>query len=412
MAVITDLKEKFLGIFDEQNIEEKSPFAKEALRLLEEMQLPNQKQEEWKYTPVAKFLDKDYQLGENYTNLDTLKNELDLPADAYLLVFVNGFFAKELSFFDESEFLLKTKASPCKSAELEGNFFTCLNVLFAEEGVQISVPKNKKVSKPVWVRSITLANENPIFSQLSHHLILEQGAEMTLIEDSKSNGEKDIFQNHLLIAHIDSGAKLTHFKLQTDKKNAHQVSRSNFLLKKDAQLHDFVFTFSKGFVRNNLDIKLDENNEVFLNGLTILGENAFADHHTVADHKKPHSYSNQFYKGIYSGAAHGVFNGKIFVRPDAQKTNAFQANRSILLSEKARIDAKPQLEIFADDVKCSHGATTGMLDEDALFYLRARGIPFAEARKLLLTAFAAEVFDKIEQADLRKFIESESVNLF
>jgi Fe-S cluster assembly protein SufD len=379
--------------------------AKEALRLLEEMPLPNLKQEEWKYTPVARFLDRNYLLGKK-AQIGNLSLP-QLPLEANLITFINGFFAPELSDFQEIDFTFQNEPAEASKLELEGNFFTCLNVLFAEDGARIYVPKNRKVAKPLWLRSISQTDENAVFSQIRHQITLEKGSELVLIEENLTFGKFDAFQNIVLSADIAENAKLTHYKLQRDNEKGHQVNRSNFTLEDNAQLHDYVFSYGKGFVRNNLDIKLSVNNEVFMNGLTVLTDSAFTDHHTVADHRKPHSYSNQFYKGIYTGNSHCVFNGKIFVRPDAQKTNAFQSNRNILLSDTARIDTKPQLEIFADDVKCSHGATTGRLDDEAMFYLRARGIPFSEARKLLLHAFAGEVMEKIHDENLRDYIEKE-----
>ncbi|HLZ16294.1 MAG TPA: Fe-S cluster assembly protein SufD, partial [Cyclobacteriaceae bacterium] len=206
---------------------------------------------------------------------------------------------------------------------------------------------------------------------------------------------------------VGENASLDYVKIQNDEGNLHQVANSLIHQSGGSKLNTFTLTLSGTLIRNNFNIAIDgENCESHFYGLYLLNGGTLADNHTVVDHMKPNSYSNEMYKGVMDGNSKGVFNGKIFVRPHAQKTNAFQSNRNILLTDTATINTKPQLEIWADDVKCSHGCTAGQLDEEALFYLRSRGISLQEAKAMLLYAFAAETLEPIKNNALKTYLNS------
>jgi Fe-S cluster assembly protein SufD len=214
------------------------------------------------------------------------------------------------------------------------------------------------------------------------------------------------FNNALTEIVVDTDAILDHYKIQDEHELGNLVSTTQVIQKKQSVFTTHTSTLSGSLVRNNLTIVLDDEHiESHLNGLYLTADNQVVDNHTVVDHRKPNCNSNQLYKGIIDGKSTATFNGKIFVRKDAQKTNAFQSNKNILLSETGTINTKPQLEIYADDVKCSHGSTTGKLDEEKIFYLRARGIGIINAKKLLMHAFASEVVNTIKNVGLREYVE-------
>ena len=205
---------------------------------------------------------------------------------------------------------------------------------------------------------------------------------------------------------VDENASLSYYSIQNDKGNRFQYSHTEIYQKKSSNVNTYTFNLQGKLLRTNLNLIIDgEGIESHMYGLYLLAGNTIADNHTIVDHKKPHSMTNELYKGIMNDHSKGIFNGKIFVRPQAQKTNAFQANRNILLSDTATINTKPQLEIWADDVKCSHGCTTGQLDEEALFYLTTRGIQKDTARAMMLYAFAGEITEKIPHDGIRAYVD-------
>jgi Fe-S cluster assembly protein SufD len=237
--------------------------------------------------------------------------------------------------------------------------------------------------------------------------ILEKGSQLSVIEKFDSMGEHPVFHNFSEEWIVKEKSHLEYCKIQNDAGKSYQVANTVIHQSNASRLNTFTLTLNGQLVRNNLGITIDgENCESHFYGLYLLHGNTFGDNHTVVDHKKPNSFSNELYKGIMDGNSKGVFNGKIFVRPHAQKTNAFQSNRNILVSDSATVNTKPQLEIWADDVKCSHGCTSGQLDEDALFYLRSRGIAAPIAKAMLLYAFASEVLTPIQNETLKSYLDN------
>jgi Fe-S cluster assembly protein SufD len=237
--------------------------------------------------------------------------------------------------------------------------------------------------------------------------VVGKSSEVTVVEKFDSIGSNPNFSNIVTEAIVAENASLNFYSIQADHGNRYQFGQTTIRQANHSRVNTYTFTLDGKFVRNNLHLQLDgEGCESHMYGLYLLHGDTLADNHTVADHRKPNSFSNELYKGVLEGNAKGIFNGKIFVRPQAQKTNAFQSNRNILLSEKATINTKPQLEIWADDVKCSHGCTTGQLDEEAMFYLRSRGIEKNTARAMMLYAFVAEVLENIPNESLKVFIDA------
>ncbi|MGZ5303232.1 MAG: Fe-S cluster assembly protein SufD, partial [Bacteroidia bacterium] len=280
------------------------------------------------------------------------------------------------------------------------------NTAYARQGVFIYVPRGKKMSLPVHVLYISGANEKP-FVQLRNLIVAEESAEVTVVENYQSVGDGESFLNVVTEISAAPNANVEHYKIQLENNQANHVNLTQIHQQKDSTVRNFTVALGGNILRNDLNYTLDDQNcEAYLNGLYVSADSQLIDNHSFVDHAKPNCYSNEFYKGIMMHKSTAVFNGKIMVRPDAQKTNAYQSNKNILLSPEAKINAKPQLEIFADDVKCSHGATTGQLDEEALFYMRSRGIGEEDARAILTFAFAEDVLFDIKIEPLRAFLEA------
>ncbi|MEM1137996.1 MAG: Fe-S cluster assembly protein SufD [Bacteroidota bacterium] len=392
----------------------------EALNTLQGLSYPTVRHEEWKYTNLTKLLSNNYAFNAP-SNLDkaaVLAFSLQ-DLDAHKLVFINGVFKKEFSSYSSEKgiHILSLKeaykehselieANFGKYAEIENEPFTALSTAFALDGVFILAEKSSIASKPVFVLSITDTAEYPVIAQPRNLVLAEENAQITIIEDFVSIGENPAFLNYVSEFKVDKHAHVDHYKLQNKAAKNFYVGTTQVQQSNNSNYNNTVVTLGGGLVRNNLNILLDgEHCEAFMNGLFMLKDQDHVDNHTMVDHMKPNSYSNELYKGVLDGRSTGVFNGKIYVRKYAQKTNAFQENKNILLSENATVDTKPQLEIWADDVKCSHGATTGALDEEPLFYLRSRGIGEDKARALLMNAFAADVISRIKSDAFKKHIE-------
>ena len=236
-------------------------------------------------------------------------------------------------------------------------------------------------------------------------ILLKKSSHVSFSEEFIGSTKKMNFSNSVAEIFLHENSKLDYFSCQDFKNNFH-FNSINVFQKKDSISNFHTYSFSGATIRNNLNISLkDKNCYANMYGFYAIKNNSHIDNHTTVDHMDENSISNEHYKGIVEGGSRGVFNGKIYVRQKAQKTNAFQSNNNILLSDNAKVNTKPQLEIWADDVKCSHGCTVGQLDEDALFYLMSRGIPKKEATSILLSAFSSDITEKIEDENLRKHYE-------
>jgi Fe-S cluster assembly protein SufD len=293
-----------------------------------------------------------------------------------------------------------------KLVDSDADYFAAMNTAFWQDGLLIHVPANTKVEKPLFILHIHDSTSSQVIAHTRLLAVVESNSELTIIEKFNSVGDQPVLHTFSEEIVMEENSQLEYCKIQNDQGNSYQVANTLIHQSNSSKVNTFTLTLNGKLIRNNFGITIDgENCESHFYGLYVLNSNTIADNHTVVDHRKPNSFSNEMYKGIMDDSSKGVFNGKIFVRPFAQKTNAFQSNRNILLTDTASVNTKPQLEIWADDVKCSHGCTTGQLDEEAVFYLQSRGISRSIAKAMLLYAFAGEVLEPIKNSELKEYLD-------
>ncbi len=396
------------------------PLREKALQVFEQLGVPTSRHEEWKYTNIKTKLSKDFILAPLDSEVNNaVKNYIaSLPPYAFRLVFLNGVFHSELSIIPEIEGLqianLKeafATNSPLiekyygKLTNLNEEHFSALNTAFVTDGAFIHVRKNVVIDEPIYLHYFFTASDANAFSQTRNLVVVEDGAAIQIAEDFRNASNITVQYNHVSEMFVGKNAQLNLVKLQIETKNVKGIHTLETQIERDGNFFVSTITFEADVIRNNISARLiGENAHADLSGLYLGKDNAHIDSHILVDHIAPNCTSNQLYKGVLNDDSTGVFNGKIFVKQDAQKTNAFQSSKAILLSKTASVYSKPQLEIFADDVKCSHGAAIGQLDENALFYLQARGIEKEDAKQLLTYAFAHEVIDNIKTKPLRQFL--------
>jgi Fe-S cluster assembly protein SufD len=394
---------------------------KAALKKFAEIGFPTKKDEEYKYTNLAEIVKKDYNffpINEHHITKEQI-DALHLGEENFdYIVFVNGVLHKELSKISIANIEMlsfnhalndeKHKAVFDKyfnTIALENNPFVDLNDAYCKFGFFLHVPKNTVIEKPIHVFYLSQNQQENTFYNTRNLLIVEENSKVEIIESHHNFDESFTFTNSVTEIFVYPNAKADWHKLQNDSDTSYLVDNTYAKQEKDSLATVNTFSFGGKLVRNNLDfIQNGSNINSFMNGITVIDKDQLVDHHTAVHHNQPNCESYQNYKGIFGGKSHGVFNGKIFVDKIAQKTNAYQQNNNVLLSEGSSIDTKPQLEIFADDVKCSHGCTVGQLDKDAMFYLRARGISEKEAKALLLYAFANDAMQNIDIEPLKQKI--------
>jgi Fe-S cluster assembly protein SufD len=334
---------------------------------------------------------------------------------------VNGIFSPELSLLQElpKGLIVTSLADAAKThaaifdthygkyVDVNNDAFIALNTAMAKDGVFIHVAKGAVIEKPIHILHIASADENTIINP-RNLIVVEENAQAKIIESFETIDSKaKIFNNAITEITVAKNTVVEHYKIQDENEAGFLMNTLQINQQDNSVFTTNTITLSGSLVRNNLTIVLDgEHIESHLNGLYLTRDHQLVDNHTLVDHRKPNCNSNELYKGIIDEKSTATFNGKIFVRKDAQKTNAFQSNKNILLSDDGSINTKPQLEIYADDVKCSHGTSTGKLDEDKIFYLRARGIGELSAKKLLMHAFASEVINTIKIDELRDYVEA------
>lgn len=385
-----------------------------SLIYLEEQGIPNNKQEDYKYFNAEAILKKEFKnIKQDFIavhNVDAFK-----LADTITLVVINGHYSEALSdklilkgLHIQSFSNLDEKGRRLISsiADPESDAFIALNTLFCGAGFYIKVENGTSLQIPIHILYVS-ATATEALVNTRNFIELEEGAEATVIEQQLVLGEGKLFTNYLSEKFVAKGARLKSYLFQNEGAQGFSINTSQVKLDRDSHYDNMSITLSGQAVRNNHGVALaGQNGEAHLNGLFVSNGSQLIDNHTLMDHQVPHCESNELYKGIISGKSTGVFNGKIFVRKDAQKTNAYQSSKNILLSDDATINTKPQLEIYADDVKCSHGTSTGKIDPEALFYLNSRGIGIESAKKLLLSSFAQEVTLKIDVDSLREHVTS------
>jgi Fe-S cluster assembly protein SufD len=388
---------------------------------LGELSFPSTSQEEWRFTNIAPLLQLPLHVAAaNGRHISAPDLEPFRFAGSHVLVFVDGRFREDLSSppakgaaWTASSLQGRLAAGDAglekhlaRHASFDANFFTALNTAFFYDGAFISVPAGAVMDQPVQLLFVA-ASERPGATVQARNLILaEANSELKLIETYVSLTSLPHVTNTVTEVFLGPQARLEHCLLQNENQGAFHIAAVQAVQCRGSHWVSHSIATGAQIARNQIQtLLLEEGAEAILNGLYLAQGEQLIDHHTVVDHAAPHCESHEFYHGILTDRSHGVFNGKIFVRPAAQKTNAKQTNRNLVLSENAVIDTKPQLEIFADDVKCTHGATVGQLNDEALFYLRSRGIGAAQARRMLIRAFAADVVERISIEPVREQLE-------
>lgn len=424
MALNIEGKEKFVNDFEtfsELYLRNNSlnGLRKSSIGRFYELGFPTIKNEEWKYTNVSAIEKNNFRFTTPSDKFSLTKNDIKpfliCGKDAIVLVFENGRFNKSLSVLDnlQKNVVISSLASSMdnemvmqhlgKHASIKTESFIALNTAFVFDGAFIHVPANIIVEHPVHFLYVSDSRVESIVSYPRNLIVTEKNSQIKIAESYHNiSAVNHHFTNSVTEVIIKENAKVEFDKFQNETIEAFHINHTETYQEKNSTFDISTITLGGGIVRNNLHIVLDgENCTSHLHGLYLVNGNQLVDNHTLVDHAKPNCYSNELYKGVIDDKGQGVFNGKIFVRKDAQKTNAYQSNKNILLSDDATMNAKPQLEIFADDVKCSHGATTGQLDDDALFYLRSRGIGEENAKALLNIAFANDVLNHISIEKMR-----------
>lgn len=392
-----------------------------AIKNFESKGFPTKKEEAWKYTSLNSVLKNDFSVfpkHENTIEFKDVKHFFLYEIDTYKLVFVDGKFNSFLSSTTHEGIdvcLLSSVLTKPKYKMVLDTYFnqiasrdeslTSLNTAFAQEGAYINIPKSKVADKPIEIINFSTGNESALMVQPRNLIIVGENAHVQIIERHQSLNGNPVLTNSVTEIFAQKRAIVDYYKIQNDEQTANLIDNTYISQKQESRVAVHTFSFGGNITRNNLNFyHFGERIDSTLKGITIIGDKQHVDHYTLVNHATPNCESHQNYKTILGGSSTGVFNGKIFVEKEAQKTDAFQQNNNILLSDKATINAKPQLEIFADDVKCSHGCTIGQLDESAMFYMQQRGIPQKEAKALLLYAFSNEVIESIKIPELKQRI--------
>ncbi|MDD3771664.1 MAG: Fe-S cluster assembly protein SufD [Weeksellaceae bacterium] len=386
----------------------------EAIDVFDKQGFPKRKDEEWRFTNLTPLLKKDYKLFPETEDISIgykdFKQYLLHDMDTYDIVFVNGVYSSYLSSTTHEEAdicVLSCAMEKMVYRPVIENYYgkiapkeeslVSLNTAFCKDGAYIYVPDKVILSKPIQVIFLSTAKEEEIMYHPRNLIVIGNNSQAQIIERHQTLNGKPNLTNSVSEIHVGRNSELDYYKIQNDTVEASLIDHTYIEQERDSVASVHTFSFGGNLTRNDLNFtQKGENCNSILNGITVIGGKQHVDHHTKVDHRFPNCDSHELYKGIFDENSHGVFNGKIYVHPEAQKLNSFQQNNNVLLTDKASIDTKPQLEIFADDVKCSHGCTVGQLDNMALFYMQQRGIPKKEAQALLLYAFAAEVLEHVK----------------
>lgn len=392
-----------------------------AIRNFELKGFPTKREEAWKYTSLTPVLKNDFSVfpkKENAIEFAEVKKYFLHEIDTYKVVFIDGVFSSFLSSTTHEKIdvcLMSSALNKPKYKEVIDQYFnkvasreeslTSLNTAFANEGAYINIPKKKIADKPIEILYFSTGNESALMVQPRNLIIVGEGAQAQIIERHQSLNNNPVLTNSVTEIFAEERSVVDCYKIQNDNLDASLIDNTYIAQKAKSNVSVHTFSFGGNLTRNNLNFyHQGERLESTLKGITIIEGKQHVDHYTLVNHASPNCESHQNYKGIYNDRSTGVFNGKIFVEKEAQKTDAFQQNNNIVLSDRASVNAKPQLEIFADDVKCSHGCTVGQLDERAMFYMRSRGIPQKEAKALLMYAFSNEVIESIRIPELKNRI--------
>ena len=410
-------KEKFLQQFD--SIPAKYAIQGEARAAIHNgLKFPTTKDEKWKYTRVNGIVEAEYH--QNATDLESI-DQFKIDADWTYMVFVNGVYSESLSDSIPEGITVKNFSSASGAdreqllsalgtlVDYKNEAFPSLNTSYFSDGAYISAGKNVEIENTLAILNIAHGAAQATNSRTLIHV--ESGAKLSVVQQFEGDANSASFTNSVAEIFVDANAKVNYYLIENEGEESSHVSNTNVSQKRDSHFKIVTVTKSGKLVRNNIHLAITEPGcESDMMGIYFTDGNQHVDNQTYADHQQDHCNSNELYKGVMTDRSTGVFNGKIMVHQAAQQTNAFQSNQNILLSDKATINTKPELEIYADDVKCSHGCTIGQLDEEAMFYLQSRGLGKEAAHQLLVQAFAQDVIDTIEldnlKSDVEAFIES------
>ena len=389
----------------------------QALTSVKESGIPSQKVEEWKYTNIAELLKGMFSFAETEKDIDA-----PLLAETYSIVFVDGLFSETLSNLPEDiEIKALSKAlvensDDVKSALSEApahstDAFTNLNRANIIEGAFVKLGANQNLDKPLHI--LNIGASNGIASMPRNVIILGQSSTAEVFEDYVTVGEVTVFSNAVTDIHLAKNSQLDYTKNQSQNQESFHIGSVRVLQERDSRFNSVVLANGSKISRNYLDTELnDENAFVGMKGLYAIRNSQLADNHTVINHNSPRTYSDQLYKGILDDRSRGVFNGKVFIARDAQKVDSSQMNKNLLLSQKARVDTKPELDVYADDVKAAHGAAIGQLNDDELFYIQSRCISKDAAMAMLVHGHMEEIIIEVKSAPIRAYLDGLYLNLF
>jgi Fe-S cluster assembly protein SufD len=400
------------------------PLRKAGMARFAELGFPTLQQEDWRFTnvaPIAKLpFNPVFEADRDGLTRESIAQLLFGGLDAIRLVFVNGHYCEELSSpaVRQPGITVKNLAAALKTdsalleqhlarhATGEDNSFAALNTAFFQDGAFVHVPAGKTLEKPVHLVFVSTVKETGATAHPRNLIVAEKGSQATVLESYVSTVDVPYFTNAVTELVLGEGAVLEHAKFQDEHTAAFHIAAIHAHLGRSSNFISHSIATGARLSRNSIRTKLaGEGVECVLNGLYLTRGDQLADHHMVVEHAEPHCNSHEYYNGILDEKSKGVFHGRILVRQPAQKTDAKQTNKNLLLSEDATVDTKPQLEIYADDVKCTHGATVGQLNEESIFYLRARGIGAGTARRMLIHAFAGEIIERVRCTPAREELD-------
>ena len=378
---------------------------------------PNMKQEAWRFTSVAPIAEGSFELAKPPVRVPTLEDirPLLLFEAGYRLVFVDGFFQRSIStpFFDDVQSLAHVvthrqdlvRQHLGKYVATQDRPFSALNTAFVSDGAFVHVPAKARIAEPIQL--LFLASGRPVVTHPRNLVVVEREARASIVETYASLDAGAYWTNTVTEIVVGEGARVDHHRVQRESDRAYHVATTQSHQGRDSTLNLHFVAFGAALARHDIGaVMAGPGGKLILNGLYLLASQQHADHHTTIDHAADHCESHEYFNGVLDGKSRGVFTGRIIVRPGAQKTDSKQTNNNLLLSTDAHADSQPQLEIYADDVKCTHGSTVGPLDPRAVFYLRSRGVGEHEARRLLTYGFAAEILGRMEVAPLRAQLDS------
>ncbi|MGA7837139.1 MAG: Fe-S cluster assembly protein SufD [Ignavibacteriaceae bacterium] len=436
MSQFAEIKKWYLNEFklfeNSLNGESTAPIhkiRKDAISNFSNLDFPNTRDEEWKYTNISPLLKYNFKpsLEKQDVKQEQVNKYLFDELEHSLLVFVNGHFDAGLSRIKHLPKgvsagsiadAIKEKSPVVekhfgKYADYKNQIFTALSTAYTKDGAFIYVPDGKVVEEAIHILFLTTESDENILTQPRNLFVAGKNSQVKIIEHYASLGENIYFTNSVTEIFADENSIIDHVKLQEENKKSFHVARMEIDQEKNSNFSSHAISLGGDIARNDFNSRFnDEGGECMMNGLFLTDGTQLFDTHSLIDHAKPHCNSHEHYKGILDDKSRGVFNGKVIVRQDAQKTNAFQENNNIILSDDALINTKPQLEIFADDVKCSHGATIGQLDEEAMFYLKSRGIGEETSKSILIHAFASDVIKSIKIKAIKDYVEKILSNRF